>query len=307
MPEPREGLIPKITQAVKDRFTGPQEKLQKEPLNRLQNMAQQLDTLWSSQPIALKEDHAEWERRGHQGKYKVLSLPPPNDKSSSEAKFSSWIEPTRPNYMSQLNRVNGRIGRASYYIDLRQPYVGPNQNLRMAEVEIHDSLVPDNLKDHNIDQIKVCSEGLITNVNMDDERLRFDGGTHAWASYTAGTETIDKFTKKPVVISPQGPIHEVKMLVTSPDAEQTTEQQLWVGSHLSNKGKWEVTPVTDEWGRKIKLQAETLTDGGVKATLIVDGKTKEINLPKVDLDTILNTAGWLTGIIVRASKSQSFK
>ena len=290
-----------------EKLSTPEELKQDEAVNQLENMAQALDDLWGDpqQQDKMTRDDYSWGQRGHQGNYQKLEFDYKGvDQRVNLASWRGVIDETT--HWGDLNRVDGYIGAgeiggdgyssAAYFsFDVEKPLVGPNSERRMAEITfMGGQLLPEVLRDHNIDEVRIRSYGLETFVSQFDQRLDFEN-MKVSVGYTAGTKVENKhFPDKQVGASPHGPIHEVKISV-----DHTHDLKM----HLSADGQWVPVKTDNEWLKSVTLSGETLENGDVRVKMTVHDETKEIVLHKVDLDSILETSQHLVKAITETSQS----
>ncbi len=295
---------------VAEKIATPEEMKQDEVIDKLENLAQRFDNLWNDpqQQDRMERDDYNWAQRSHSGNYQTRDIRYKD--TDAQAKFSAWngIIDSR-DYWGNLNRVDGYIGSgevdgqhyssgAYFGFDVQKPLVGPDSERRMVEVTLSGGqLLPETLREQNIEGVKLSSDGLETHVNQFDERLSFSDRTKASVWYTAGTKVDNKhFPDKQVVASPHGPIHEVRLLVHSSQptwsegATHIEGDSDWIKMQLGDNGEWMPAEMSDKWARQIALSGETLENGDVKVEMKVGEETKETVLHKVDLGSIVETS-----------------
>lgn len=160
------------------------------------------------------------------------------------------------------------------------------------------------IRQHNIESVQVGSDGLEVHVNQFDRRLSFSDRTEASVWYVAGSQVDDKHYDRKVTISPHGPIHEVKLLISSAqrtwarDAQHIEGASNWLTMRLGDNGQWLPADMSDKWARHMSTTGETLENGDVRVQMKVFDEVKEIILPKIDLNTVLDTSQNLVNAIV---------
>lgn len=336
MNESGEGIIPQVRQQIKDSIYGqedswknaasrwvvdklssPENRKQDEALARLENMAGQLKGVWESPDAKnkLTEDRGEWRSRDCHGNYQRTEFQYKG--RGCDAKFSSWSGIiSHQDYWGNLNRVDGYVGAgemegehfssAAYFcVDMEKPLIRENQTRQFAEVKLSGAqLLPQEIRQHNIESVKVGLDGLEVHVNQFDRRLSFSDRTEASVWYVAGTQVDDKHYDRKVTISPHGPIHEVKLLISSAqrtwarDAQHIEGASNWLTMRLGDNGQWLPADMSDKWARHMSTTGETLENGDVRVQMKVFDEVKEIILPKIDLNTVLDTSQNLVNAIV---------
>lgn len=159
-----------------------------------------------------------------------------------------------------------------------------------------DQLLPEAVLGKGIQDVIVSSEGLVVHHNQFDDALEFKDRTHATVFYTSGTVEHDKLYRRDIGISPDGPIYKVRLLISSsqptwPKGAQTIEGNMdWLEMNMGEDGKWQESEMADKWARRMVVNGETLPNGDVKISLKVGDETKEMMLPKIDLETVLKAS-----------------
>lgn len=303
---------------VIDKLSSREQAKQEEALVRLETIAQRVDQIWGNQSIRngkLKRDDYEWGQRGHRGNYQRADFEYKGEKQG--VGFASWSGViNNDRFWGELNQVSGYISAgklngkhysegAYFQIDTAKPLTGYNKIRRMSEVRLGgDQLLPNNLLGKGIQDVVVSDDGLEVHHNQFDNALEFKDRTHATVFYTSGTvEHDDKVYKKNIGISPDGPICRVRLLMSSsqpwwPKGAQTIEGKMdWLEMKMGGDGRWQESEMSDNWGRKMVVNGETLSNGDVRVSLKVGNETKEMILPKIDLEAVLKASEGLVDAI----------
>lgn len=302
---------------VIDKLSSKEQVKQEEALVRLETITQRVDRIWGDQSIRngkLSRDDYEWSHHGHRGNYQKAEFEYRGEKQG--VNFASWYGViNNDRFWGELNQVNGYIGsgelngrhysEAAYYqIDTAKPLIGYNNIRRMSTVRLGgDQLLPEALLGKGIQDVIVSSEGLVVHHNQFDDALEFKDRTHATVSYTSGTVEHDKVYGRDTGISPDGPIHKVRLLISSyqptwSKGAQTIEGNMdWLEMNKGEDGKWQVSEMADKWARRMVVNGETLPNGDVKISLKVGDDTKEMVLPRIDLEAVLKASEGLVDAI----------